>query len=331
MPLVPMPAEGEALTGYLDRVAAANGQTREQLYDRAGLPPITAISYALAGGEIRALTTILGISRAEVLAMTLAGYRAFATVCAAGSSRPGQPLLGLWPDVAAQCPACHAERPGVYALRTINGVGFACVRHRLLHVERCPGCGNSVRLASTRHGRVSGHHVPRPGFCEHSLGPRSCGYPLAELPRSDLTEWPAALEAQRMIDEFCAAPSCASRGPTASITVLAALARWLLHPSLGAVFSVPEHLGETINASWRYKGAGDAVLNFGRRSRTCVALVMSAVAPGYLAGDAVRLAADLCAVMSRPRADKAWHQGLPHSDPVVAAAVRIAFPAGTTR
>ena len=102
-----------------------------------------------------------------------------------------------------------------------------------------------------------------------------------------------------MIDEFCAVPSCASRGPTASIAVLVALARWLLHPSLGAVFSVPEHLDETISANWRYKGAPDAVLNFGRRSRTCVALVMSAVAPGYLAGDAVRLAADLCAVMSQ--------------------------------
>lgn len=271
---------------------------------------------------------MLGLSRNVIDGMTLSGYRAYATFSlreARGSA--GDRLLGLWPDAGAQCPACHADRPGVHALRTISGIGFGCVTHRLLHVDRCPRCGGAVRLASSRHGRVSEHHVPRPGHCEHSLGPRTCGHPLAELQRTDLTDWPAALEAQRAMDELCAVPSRTVGPPSASLSVLAALARWLMHPSVSAQFRcVPAHVRELCVSNWRWQGNRDRMLHIGRRSRTCVALVMSTVAPGYLTGDAERLAADLRAAIPEPHAGQRWYEGLPRGDRVVETAVRLAFP-----
>jgi len=326
--LVPEPVTGEALTGYLDRVAAANGQTREQLYDRARVAPVLAASYALDSSEVHGLTSVLGLSRSELRGMTLAGYRAFPPVDVANvRSRGGHLLLELWPDAAAQCPACHAESPGVYPLRTINGIGFACAEHGLLHVDHCVRCGNSVRLASTRGGRVGGSRVPRPGCCEHSVGRGICGQPLADLPRIDLTEWPAALEAQSIIDAVCAVPSAARNAAPASIPVLAALARWLLHPSVDVrLTGVPGHLHELICANWRTRGAADAMFCIGRRPRTCVALVMSALAPGYLTGDAARLAADIRAVIPRPFPGEPWYEGLPRADAVVDAAIGLAFP-----
>jgi hypothetical protein len=322
-----MPVQGEALAGFLDRVAAENGQTRGQLYERAQLPPVLAASYAVTANEAGALAAVLGLSRGEVIAMTLAGHRAFGEAELVGArARRGHPWLGLWPDVAAQCPACHAERPGVYPLRSISGVTFACVKHMLLLADRCLGCGNPVRLAATRHGRVSENHVPKPGCCQHSFGARTCGYRLADLPRIDLAEWPRAIEAQRVIDDFFAVPARAGCRGAASGSVLAALARWLLHGSVDVRFvGVPEHLHEFINVGWRGLGGLDARLHLGRRARSCVALVMSVVAPGYLAGDAERLAADLRDLIVDPTVYAGWVEGLPYGDPVVRAAADLVF------
>lgn len=98
------------------------------------------------------------------------------------------------------CPDCVAENGGRWLLSWRLGWSFACLRHRRLLADACPGCG---RVPRYRPHPV--HVVPQPGYCtgpqpgRSGLATQRCG---AELSRASTPALPAdhpALAAQRQL------------------------------------------------------------------------------------------------------------------------------------
>ncbi|MER5897677.1 TniQ family protein [Streptomyces sp. NPDC001876] len=94
------------------------------------------------------------------------------------------------------CPACLADNGGRWQLHWRLGWTFACTRHRLMLLERCPRCGKHPPVLSGGNHRM----LPRPQACR-SLTERDgrgtrCGYPLTEAPAVSLPEGGAVLLSQ---------------------------------------------------------------------------------------------------------------------------------------
>ncbi|MFD3805974.1 TniQ family protein [Streptomyces sp. NPDC058619] len=64
------------------------------------------------------------------------------------------------------CPACLAQSRGRWQLRWRLGWTFACPRHLLLLLERCPVCGKHPPVASGGNHRM----LPRPEACRALTG-----------------------------------------------------------------------------------------------------------------------------------------------------------------
>ncbi|MDP9352235.1 MAG: TniQ family protein [Chloroflexota bacterium] len=115
------------------------------------------------------------------------------------------------------CPLCLAgctdkETRGVWDLSWKLPWSFACVKHRVLLLDRCPACDTRLRTGtpSNRGKPASMSHVLDPALCANSK-PRQqrvqghdgpCGHPLTEVVTPSLARWPGVLEAQEYLQRL---------------------------------------------------------------------------------------------------------------------------------
>ncbi|UAL29908.1 TniQ family protein [Nocardioides rotundus] len=233
LPVSVAPVAGEALDGYLERLAAANGMDHPRLVNRIR-----------AGGATTAFLTIAPDSRLLDNITTLADLPE-PDDTSAHASLPGIDTHDLdptnkrtWRNVAARgwppergtalCPLCLAD-DGVWRLAWRHPWVTACVRHRVWLLGRCPACGRRFRA----------HRTPlRPadapaGLCGNPAGARgrNCPQPLDELDTEPARE--AVLDSQRRIDTALAGSAVPILGvltdPESYLAELKALTVLLLH------------------------------------------------------------------------------------------------------
>lgn len=234
LPVTVVRASGEAIDGYLERLAAANGMDHPILVRRIS-----------AGG---ARTTFLTTAPDPQLSANVAALTAMdAAVLDGGAlaAMPGVDVSGLdpaeratWRTVASRgwppehgtalCPVCLVE-DGVWRIVWRHPWVSACVRHGSWLAGTCPNCRQRFRT----------HRTPlRPvdaawGTCGNPAGVRgrNCSQPLTEI-RTD-TAPPAVLEAQGHIDTAIAGGPITVVGqqaePTEYLAELKALTVLLLH------------------------------------------------------------------------------------------------------
>nr|WP_275444997.1 TniQ family protein [Microbacterium aurum] len=209
-----MPLPDEPLDSWVELMAHDYGATVGEmaralgLIDAGGVPKATpqsarAWSTSLEPQQLTNLELTTGRPADEYLAMTRTTFAANAIrLTPQGRISASCPSTGV---AARYCPDCLADSGGRWRLSWQFPFGFACLRHKRLLVDLCPGCRQPPRLI--------GHPitlVPQPGHCHNkpSVGTPSirerCGGDLTAA-----TEFVAAgdvtREAQRMMLRVVAA------------------------------------------------------------------------------------------------------------------------------
>lgn len=221
------PVAGEAIDSWLEAWAHRLRVTVPQLCHAAGIPvpgwcalsgtPWTPGRYA---AQFAALSAISGLDVPALMAMTAAAIPGAA--CEDGTGRVAVPDH-WWPGQLGSryCPACLAENGGRWLLAWRSPWMFACLRHRLLLADTCPGCSATPRFRwrfprywpwdlNACRSRIGDRLAVRDGLAAAS-GPdarvvsRPCGYDLATAPATLLPVGGLVLTAQMMADSLLAA------------------------------------------------------------------------------------------------------------------------------
>jgi hypothetical protein len=192
LPLRTAPVRGEALDSWLEALAAQLRTPMGDLLGELGLlgqfrppeqAPFTRSPWLtlLAPQEAERLGAATGLAPAGLRAMTLEHFDQRAV-----SIDHGRRMLHRtrnWRRSAGTgsrfCPDCLAESGGRWQLSWRFGWSFACLSHRRLLADSCPGCGSLQRRR-----RHADRVIPAPGLCDRP-GPKPdsgpyprCRYPL---------------------------------------------------------------------------------------------------------------------------------------------------------
>lgn len=204
----PRPRPGEALDGYLERVATANTLTRADLGHliTVGQPEATTAFLPLVVNPAtrQRISDLTGQPAELVSGMTLAGLPEgrplligdLDPLCPA-SLRREQPQGWFPPKGTQVCPRCLADS-GTWLLRWRLPHLPICLHHGTYLITRCPTCGLAPR--SVRFSAFKGQlEIPR--VCGNPTGTKtSCTHDLSHLPSTTATK-----EHQRVISAIDAA------------------------------------------------------------------------------------------------------------------------------
>ncbi|MEJ8814276.1 TniQ family protein [Variovorax ureilyticus] len=213
---------GETLPSFIDRLANLYGVTLPQMLVRLGissgcLDPLTGYGVVLAEDALRRFSFVTGLPDAQVADLLFSRY--------AGSVlkdfREPSPSLGAalsrhacseWGYFKGShlCPICLRESRGIWLSHWKLPWSFACVRHGILLLHRCPIC-----QGRPRHGQTTGlcpislDCVPEPILCNNARFPQTkgkarasricaCSFIELEAPKAS----PSTLAAQCFIDRI---------------------------------------------------------------------------------------------------------------------------------
>lgn len=149
LPLHPRPDPGECLSGYVVRLAEANGGMRvgdlvRDLFPGWTLPHQAALlrwEYPIDDGGRLPVRAHLGDAdlRGLTIAPWVAKFRAPPVIARPGALSPGSLLRGVVRPTLQVCPLCVRERRYVRLLWRLTPVR-ACLVHGCLLQEHCPQC-----------------------------------------------------------------------------------------------------------------------------------------------------------------------------------------------
>lgn len=262
LPVRPAVAMGEALDGYLERVADSNGMEGPQLlrYVARGAPAAFLV-LAPHADLVRGLASATGHTAGEIHAGCLA-------------SLPGLDLSGLdpadkrtWRQIAARgwapqrgtglCPHCVGE-DGIWRIAWRHPWVTACVRHRCWLLDDCPTC--EQRFASHRTPLRSVDAAS--GTCANPGGTRGRSCPQTLVDLATRRAPPEVLRAQERIDAAISGGNVEVLGeqtkPADYLAEVRALTVLLLHLAIQP--------GADSLASWAADARADAVRSAGDRS-----------------------------------------------------------------
>lgn len=162
LPVESPPGTGEALPGYLARIARLVGVTPATVYEHLGLRLAghtqRYVHLVLPAGQMRHVAEALG-QPAFVLAHSLLqdfrglNLRMLAGPSASGAHRDAQRAQWLFMSGTRYCPRCVDEgRPWLNEWQL--PWAYACPRHRALLIGTCRSCGLRPDLV-VRHGRAA--------------------------------------------------------------------------------------------------------------------------------------------------------------------------------
>lgn len=234
LPVTTAPADGEALDGYLERVAAHNGYSNPAL-----LRVLTRGDYAAAlltiapdPDVLQRLATLVDHPSEPLDQLTLAGVPGIPTY------DDGSPGRKAWRQMAsagwapgrgtAVCPDCLAS-DGIWRIVWRHPWVTACLDHRRWLIGTCPTCGQRFRSQRTPLRTVDAD----PQCCGNPGGSRAhgCRQPLPDMVAQKVRRH--VLVSQRRIDEAIHGSPVAVVGealePSSYLTELKALTVLLLH------------------------------------------------------------------------------------------------------
>ncbi len=202
--LVVWPELGESFPSWVDRLAV----------DMAVPPGVVAVELGLelSGSRFMVRPLLFGValtetSRAalraatgvgdEVLdAMHLSAYDGTVLDFAGLDPTDGRSVQRLrlkqWAlfHSSRACPDCLAETGGVWQTWWRLGGAAVCPRHGLLLHSSCLRCGMEIRQVTTRHHSALSRTAPAlPGACNNRQDAVACGFPLSELPRTQVSRF----------------------------------------------------------------------------------------------------------------------------------------------
>ena len=202
LPVTIAPVAGEALDGYLERLAAANALPHPVLVQRLSEAGAPTAFLATAPAE-RLIAHLAALTRLDPVALrccTLASMVGIDTdgLDPANKNSWRRVAARGWPPVhgTALCPRC-LDDDGIWQLGWRHPWVTTCSAHRLWLIDHCPTCGRRFRSHRTllRAVDVAPDRCGNPGGAPG----RGCQQPFGEL---DTMAAPAAvLFAQRRIDD----------------------------------------------------------------------------------------------------------------------------------
>jgi len=177
---VPVPVDGEALHGYLDRMSYALQTPVGAILRDAHIPTRTVLggyaTCAITKDTATDLEDVLGLPGGTADRLTLRGRHADllpALACATNHMEVNRAAARDWFFIAGSryCPAC-LEETGVWQLAWHLPTSVACTRHGVLLADRCPSCGAFPRSAGLD------HHGHTAGWERETRNPTTCPAPL---------------------------------------------------------------------------------------------------------------------------------------------------------
>ena len=234
LPIRLEPVPGEALDSWLETLAYRMHMPAGDLLSSLGLKrrlrmkapnePPSDWMIQLQPQEASTVSTLTGTTASQVMSMTLAVYDGRALLIDPETGRINRRRLWGRPAGSRYCPSCLAETGGRWSLSWRLGWSFACVRHRCLLADACPGCGRMQRIRRHR-----GNRPIHPAHCSYPAPGRTastrCGTDLRDAVSLQFDAGHPVLRAQRVILDIIEAGQ-ASFGvyadlPTASVDALA--------------------------------------------------------------------------------------------------------------
>ncbi|WP_327228639.1 TniQ family protein [Streptomyces platensis] len=201
--MVVAPFPGEALDSWLERYAHRLRTHTVDFADYLGLShaSLRRMVRRLHHDEADLLQRRTGIEVEQLRSMTLERFDGSLVRIAAQTRRLTAPAhWRVYGTTSRYCPACLTDDQGRWQLHWRLGWAFACTRHNLLLLERCPACGKHPPVTSGGNHRM----LPRPEACR-ALTDRSgrgtrCGFPLTKAPAVGLRPGGTVLLAQAHVD-----------------------------------------------------------------------------------------------------------------------------------
>ncbi|MEZ0094977.1 TniQ family protein [Streptacidiphilus sp. EB129] len=208
LPIRVSPVPGEALDSWLEMTGHQLHTPLKELLRRLGLGPqpnrywhLRNWAVQITPEEAASVAATCGTSADRILAMTLSHYDQRAVIFTAATGKVDRQKLWGRATCSRYCPDCLAENGGRWMLTWRLGWSYACLQHRRLLADLCPGCDRMQRRTG-----FPKQIVPQPGKCVTPLstrdlegvGPR-CGYDLSSTETMALAPDHPALIGQRLL------------------------------------------------------------------------------------------------------------------------------------
>lgn len=190
----PHPGFGESLDSWIARWATMLHTTRTRLLTHIGVQHRATLAVGMPIDDRHRIHIATGLTDAEIIAMTLESYERQGINTREILRTP----RGQEASARARtriCPHCIAET-GQWKLDWRLAITFACLEHRVLLVDTCPGRQHHIETLS-RHPGVVRQNWQCPSYIDDEG--TTCGHDLREASGEQLPEEHPVLRAQSQI------------------------------------------------------------------------------------------------------------------------------------
>ncbi|MFB7635040.1 TniQ family protein [Streptomyces sp. NPDC056149] len=230
IPIWVEPTAGEALDSWLEAYSRRLSTSMPEFVRFLGLPGarLNRMLRCLTEHERQVLSRRTGLSSARLTAMTLEPWDGLAVTIDRQTRRLIRPPLWRHSgNNTRYCPRCLGESSARWQLSWRLPWSFACTRHEMLLLDRCPKCGQPPLVHGYRRLRDVAS-----GTCLYGTGSTNaihCGFFLPHAEAALLPSHSLILDAQREVNTDVLETESAPGSARQHSQELAVLARSALH------------------------------------------------------------------------------------------------------